>query len=358
MPQLVLYGPDTKHGAKKRKGFKRYVWYIVWHESRKKRERSTGFGLGERDRAETSFGQWLAARSPRSQGPRDPHEVLIADVLALYLEEHAPHTADPKRIGQCIVALLDYFGELVVARINTTLCRSYVAHRQKHGRATGTASRELRCLSAALHHCVKSGLLTHAPSVWLPSRPAPRQRWLTRDECAALLRAAKSEPKARGHLPMFILLALYTGHRRNAILGLQWQPNTTGDGWVDLENKTIHWGWSGTKKQRGEPTPIPRPLLTFLRLARHRTSRSVLELPHGHVCSVKRSWGTALNRSDIPHARIHDLRHTAATIQLSKGVPPWKVAKYIGVSLDTLLTVYGHVIPGALDEAKEAMERR
>ncbi len=40
-PKLVLYGPDTRRGAKKRAGFKNYVWYVVWSDRGVKRERRT-----------------------------------------------------------------------------------------------------------------------------------------------------------------------------------------------------------------------------------------------------------------------------------------------------------------------------
>jgi integrase len=33
---------------------------------------------------------------------------------------------------------------------------------------------------------------------------------------------ARREPKARLHLPLYILIALYTGARRGAVLGLRW----------------------------------------------------------------------------------------------------------------------------------------
>jgi integrase len=61
--------------------------------------------------------------------------------------------------------------------------------------------------------------LTTAPIVTLPKRPASKERWLTRDEAARLLRAVRAEPKAR-HLTRLILIAIYTGTRKDAILRL------------------------------------------------------------------------------------------------------------------------------------------
>ena len=89
--------------------------------------------------------------------------------------------------------------------------------------------------------------------------PPPRVRWLTRSEAAALLRAANAEPKARFHLCLFILIGIYAGARRDAILGLCWTRNTEG-GWVDLDLGRIDFNPVGRTqaKKRRPVIPIPR----------------------------------------------------------------------------------------------------
>ena len=44
--------------------------------------------------------------------------------------------------------------------------------------------KELGTLAAAINHCHAEGYITAAPRVRLPAKPAPRDRWLTRDEAA------------------------------------------------------------------------------------------------------------------------------------------------------------------------------
>src|SRR5690606_31087229 len=152
----------------------------------------------------------------------------------------------------------------------------------------GTVRRELGTLNAAGAYCRRQGYLTDFLPASLPERPPAREVWLTRQEAARLLRAARREPKARLHLPLAILLYLYTGARRDSVLTLQWQPNTTG-GWVDLERGRIDFrpaGKAQTKKRRAV-IPIPRRLLTFLRLARKRTRQYVIEVDGKPVKSIK-----------------------------------------------------------------------
>jgi integrase len=110
-----------------------------------------------------------------------------------------------------------------------------------------TARRELIVLSAALRWCWKHGLLDRPIPVTLPPQSEPRERHLTRSEAAQLLCGAlgfdssgKRHPfRINRHLARFILFGLYTGTRHDAILRLQWMPNTTG-GWVDLKAEVIY----------------------------------------------------------------------------------------------------------------------
>lgn len=53
----------------------------------------------------------------------------------------------------------------------------------------------------------------------LPEKPPAKDRWLTTKQAATLLRLARA--KRRRHLSRFILLGLYTGTRKEAILTLR-----------------------------------------------------------------------------------------------------------------------------------------
>src|SRR6516165_3211166 len=52
-------------------------------------------------------------------------------------------------------------------------------------------------LRAAINHAHREGRITRPVAVHLPERPASRDRWLSRDEAAALLRAALREPRGQ-----------------------------------------------------------------------------------------------------------------------------------------------------------------
>jgi integrase len=74
---------------------------------------------------------------------------------------------------------------------------------------------------------------------------------------------------------------------------------------------------------------------------------------------VRRSFKPLLSRAGLPDIRFHDLRHTCATLLLSRNVHPKYVQELLGhASIALTLDTYSHVIPGmdggtggAIDEA-------
>ena len=311
-------------------------------------------GTRNRREAERTFARYLAEKD-RPDGPATPDQVTIATALEIYGAERAPAVKDPARIGYAIAALVPILGSLPVGGITGAICRRYAKTRAK---AAGTVRKELGVLQAAINYCHAEGHLTAAPKVRLPAKPAPRDRWLTRDEVAKLLRAAYRNPKAR-HLARFILVAAYTGTRSDAILRLRFMPSTEG-GWCDTAAGMMYrrgMGVAETKK-RQPPIPIPRPLLAHLRRWERNGARYVVDVDGQRVGSVKTAWRTALAEAGIEHCTRHDLRHTAITWAMQRGIDKWAAAGFFGITLDMLEGTYGHHHPDYLRSAVEAMERR
>jgi integrase len=64
-----------------------------------------------------------------------------------------------------------------------------------------------------------------------------------------------------------------------------------------------------------------------------------------------------LKRLGLPYIRIHDMRHTAATLALLQGVPAKVVSEMLGhASITITMNLYMHVLPSMQDAAAEAME--
>jgi integrase len=64
-----------------------------------------------------------------------------------------------------------------------------------------------------------------------------------------------------------------------------------------------------------------------------------------------------LERAGLPQIRFHDLRHTCATLLLTKNVNPKIVSEMLGhASIAITLDTYSHVLPTMQDSAAKAME--
>lgn len=278
----------------------------------------------------------------------------MAEALAIYAEQHAPTTADPVRIGYAIDALLTFWAEYTLGQITPLACRRYVKER---GVSLGTSRRELGTLSAAISFMFKNGLLTRPIPIELPAKPASKDRWLKVEEAARLLNAARtSDGRARQYLPLFILIALYTGARKEAILSLRWPQ-------IDLANGVMDFaipGRAATKKVRPK-LPIPDRIKPFLRYAWKRRSSDtgpVLHLDGQPLLRIDKGFRLAAARADLPGVTPHTLRHTRGTWLAQAGVPLWTIAGWLGQTTATTEKIYVHHHPEHLEAAKRATDRR
>ncbi len=349
-------------------------WVILDHG----REIRTGTGEHDLGAAENALAQYLANKRRPQFGDGHPSHVLVADVLAEYGEHHGPTTRRADLIGGAIIKLVEFFSDKTLSTITSVTCNAYVRWRtqqvnsraKKNGRPIkeATARRELVVLGAALRWCWKEGKIDRLMPISLPSQPGPRQRHLNRSEVAALLAGAlgwdrngmRHGAKINRHLARFILIALYTGTRHDAILRLRWVPNTDG-GWIDLASGVMYRRASGAidKGKRRPPVPITSRLLPHLRRWRRSTTSHVIEYAGRPIRSKeRRAWRTArelagLGTDVIPHV----LRHTCATMLLQLGVTVYDVAGVLGASEEVIRRTYGHHAHDHLRHAVAAFSR-
>ena len=279
--------------------------------------------------------------------------MTIGEVLDMYGTGHARTVKSPQTIGYSIKALRPYFGPARVASINRATCEAYVRHR---GRSNGTTRRELAHLNAAINWCKAEGVLVTDVVVTLPPAPPARDRWLTRDEVAALIRACR---RRSPHLARFILAAVYTGTRSEALRGLQFMPNTEG-GWVDTERGVMYRRAAGAAetRKRTPPVPVPPRLLAHMRRWQRMGARWVVEFDGRPVTTLKTAWRTTLREAGIEHCSPHDLRRTCATWLMQAGADRWAACGFLGMTMDMLESVYGHHHPDHMRSAVEALGRR
>ncbi|WP_299949117.1 tyrosine-type recombinase/integrase [uncultured Ruegeria sp.] len=271
-----------------------------------------------------------------------------------------------------VEALTPFWGNLKVSDVRGEVCRRYAKWRKKVVKrdpktkepiefepiSQGTARKELGTLRAAINYCHGEGYLTNAPAVTMPDKTEPKERWLTRQEAARLLNAARTGDKTR-HLAQFIIIALYTGTRKDAILRMGFERNTLG-GRFDLENGLMYRKGDSersTKKAR-KPAKIPRQLAVHLKIWRANGQRWAVEYEGARVGSLKRSFNNAVRRAGLKDVTPHTLKHTAITWALQNGASTWDAAGFFSTSVETIEKIYGHHSPEHQATALRAVERR
>lgn len=341
--------PRPSKGARLHKFKHRPHWYI---RDTGQPDRSTG--CTSRAEAEKALGAYIATKG-RTGAANEPENVTCGEVLAVYAEEYAPTVAAPERIGYAISALLPFWADLKLTHVKGETCRRYGKWREV---SPGTIRRELGTLQAAMNYAHREGYVTAAPLVTLPKKPEGKLRWLTRDEAARLLWAAYRGHKSK-HLARFILIGLYTGTRKDAILRMGFEANTVG-GWFDLERGIMYRRGDAERStnKRRTPAPIPRQLSAHLRRWKAEGCRWAVEFEGMRIGNVKRSFARIASDAGLSDVTPHTLKHTAITWALQNGASVWDCAGFFATSPETIQKTYGHHSPDYQQSALGAVERR
>jgi integrase len=338
----------------------------VWIILDGRRQESTECGPNDRVGAERALEQYLNRKhvAATAKGVRDPSEIYVADVLALYSAMVIPKHARPKESLQRVDRLLQFFDGKRLSDINGDLCREFTK-----GRSTLTAARDdLSLLRAAINFHREEGHCNKIVSVVLPEKPVGRERWATRSEAASLLWAGwrfretqKGKPtdrRSRRHVARFILVALYTGTRAGAVCAAALEP-TEGRGWIDVERGIFYRRPAGQRetKKRRPPVPLPQRLLAHLRRWKQSGQKFAVEWNAEPVKDVDKAFRNVAHDAGLPDITPHVLRHTAATWLMQLGTDKWEAAEYLGMTVDQLDRTYGHHHPDHLKGPRDAFDR-
>ncbi len=301
------------------------IWYVRQYIAGKRAIRTTD--SGNRVDAEAALARALHA----AQQPQLPPEPRLADVLTAYAAARTETHSHRQLASKCKIVAAR-IGHLRPAEVTAAHVRSYIALRRKDGRADGTIAEELRKARAALRWAHSEGLIAMAPPIRIPISGQARDRWLSQEEADRLI-AACVEP----HVRTYLTLALHTAARSSAILELLWAG-------VDLDAGIIAFPVKIGGKRR-VAVPVNDTLDAELRTAHARgTTRWVVEYAGQRVTGMRSGWRAVLRRSGIEHCTRHDLRRTAGSFMLQRGVRIEDVSAMLGHSnIAITRRVYAHL---------------
>lgn len=215
-------------------------------------------------------------------------------------------------------------------RLLGALTRSH-GHKKTKPRSAATVRHYLATLAAVYKVGIRElRWCDYSPvrDVAFPKPAAGRTRFLSDDERTALLAACKASDSPR--LYPFVLLALTTGARRGELSGLRWAD-------VDISRRWAIFPKTKNGDARGVPL-VPAVVAELENLPRS-DDRVFPE-------QLTRAWHTAMTRAGLTNFRMHDLRHTAASILVQSGANLSEVAQLLGHKDIRMTQRYSHVHNG------------
>jgi integrase len=164
-------------------------------------------------------------------------------------------------------------------------------------------------------------------------------------------------------------MLFYTGMREGEMLGLRWEDVDWQRHLIDLR-RTVAFRQhrlivNTPKSGKLRTIDVPAALTASLReLHSIRQAQAVVEgaamspwifrsatdpdKPMNDAWFRDRVWKPLLEKAEVRHVRVHDARHTYASLMLRRGVPIAYVSKQLGhSSIQITVDLYGHFIPGA-----------
>lgn len=333
------------------RGAKRYVVkYRADGGGRSARQRWLtlgGHGQLTPDQARKMAQQALAAvaRGEDPQGAKTGRRdaMSVADLWERYEKEHLPSCKPLTRRdyeAQWKARLKPKFGKIAVQNVS----RSDVDQLHKALRATPYRANRVLALFSRLM------TLAEAWDLRLPgSNPCrhieryeekPRSRYLSVEELKALgaaLEAMSVDKTLSASASNAIRLLLLTGARLNEVLGAEWQ-------WVDYKRKLIALPDS---KTGAKPVFLSEAAITILKQQKAIAGNSTFIFPgrgeEGRMINLRKPWSKVCGRAGLEGVRLHDLRHTSASVAVSQGASLPIIGRLLGHSQAQTTQRYAHV---------------
>lgn len=275
----------------------------------------------------------------------------VGDIFQAYI-------VDREKDGKLVATFRDNwkalgprFGTMKVSDITSDVCRDYAKTRMNLGRSTGTIWTELTRLRSAINWAFKRRVITTCPYVWVPVKPPPKQRVLSQEEIWQLTDAATAP-----HVKLFMGLALATGGRSEAILGLKWDQIDFGDGddgTIDLREKTVENPLTKKVRKGRAIVPMSDEIRAMLSVAKTiAMTDHVIEWDGAPVKKIRKGFQAAVERAGLgSDVTPHTLRHTVASVASDAGVPMLKISRFLG-HRDTMTTerIYTHASVAGLKD--------
>ena len=309
-----------------------------------------------------------------------PGRMTVGSFLDQWLDSHVETTTRATTANGYAGNVRRYIrpklGHLVLTKLQPAHIQELLAEMSARGLSTRTVGQCRTVLRNALGRAVQWGLIARNPAdATSPPRSKTKDmRTLMPEEVERLLTAARDSE----YYPA-IFTALWTGMRRSELLGLRWRDLDLILGSISVSQVTHRLPGARTvyedpKSSAGKRYISMPPSLTIT-LSEHRERQAAFRGKLGRDLDLDDlvfTWpdGRPMLPDSLSHAflkiarragvevRLHDMRHTHASLMLREGVSPKVIQERLGHSnIGITMDTYSHVMPGLQEAAAEKFDK-
>jgi len=311
-----------------------------------------------------------------------PDELTVEQWMKTWLATcsgHLTHSSSYERAQYVRLYITPYIGEKLLKKLCPTDVRVFYNKLVQRGLSDNTIRNTKNILHAALQQAVDDEVIRKNVTANIKpphSLKDPKViHALSDEEVSKLLDAIQGTYWG----PLFFV-DLFTGMRKSEIIGLTWDC-------VDFEKKTIHlyrqlrlmegmgvYEFTKLKNKKERTIYPPDCVFDMLKFVQRRQYEQKLRLgelwdnPEGFVFTLEngshishkgifQTFKKVAKQIGIPEMRLHDLRHSYATISIQNGVDPKTVSDMLGhATVKFTLDVYTHITDSSARKAAQAMD--
>lgn len=331
-------------------------------ESPKLHSKSTGFKVkgNNKRKAEARMREIVSEWEQCVDSAQSSDNPKFSDRIALWLDNkqlsiRANTLASYRDIAK--IHIIPSLGDVGICDLTRQMLQRYFEKLRQDGLSVSSMKKHRVIIRGVLRDAVLDDIITAnvADNISLKQGKKYEGKAISESQVAELLERSSSQPEP---VRAAVTLALVYGLRRSEICGLRWED-------VDFENHQIHIRntvreYNGnyyedeltkTKASRRDLCFVPG---TDVYLSELQQTQKTSGAYTGKVCAhpdgrflrpefVSRSSKRFMKSCGIEGFRLHDLRHTAATI-LAKRVPIKQVQAFLGhQEIQTTLNIYTHI---------------
>ncbi len=304
-----------------------------------------------------------------------PKKTTFADYLEMWLNEYAKNNLSPRgfeRYAEIIRKhLIPDLGRVILTQLKPEHLQKHYTAKLNDGLSARTVRYHHALIHVALQTAVKWGLVNRnvADAVDPPRIQRNEMQTWDEDDINKFLERVKDSQ----YYGLFYT-ALFTGMRRSELLALRWQDIDfvynqiyVSRGLHQLKDGSFVFTQPKSSKSSRTIALTPSTILMLReyqeeqKLERDITGNPLTndDLVFSNIegnplrpNTITRAWTTLATKYGLKVIRLHDARHTHASLMLKQGIHPKIVQERLGhSSIQMTIDTYSHVAPGIQEAA-------